>query len=35
MEKIGGRILREEVKILLGVPHDYVFFAIDRPGYSA
>jgi RimJ/RimL family protein N-acetyltransferase len=31
MEKIGGKALREEVKVLLGVPHDYVFYAIDKP----
>jgi N-acetyltransferase len=35
MEKIGGRVLREEVKVLLGVPHDYVFYAIDRPSHLA
>ena len=31
MEKIGGKVLREEVKMLLGVAHDYVFYAIDKP----
>lgn len=30
LEKIGGQLIHIATKVLLGVPHDYAFYAIDK-----